>query len=287
MRFAVNPTFDAVKNWEGEYHADYLAANPNADGLFLDNENGKLPFAGTPVLESTANYSADSAALVAAIKRAIGNRSIVVNTAGGGTNAAAAGVTAAAGIAYEESLLRPTTANWSAVNDVAAVVNARLADNPTAKLILDSTPGNTSMLDARTRMGVLSYYYLLGDPNRTYLMFFGGSSPTSSWQDRWVPAAAVDIGQPVGAMTTFASGQDPENHNLQYKVYSRQYDNALVLFKPLSYTLGQSTGTTDNATATTHQLNGRYRLLYADGSLGPVITSITLRNGEGAVLMKA
>ena len=41
------------------------------------------------------------------------------------------------------------------------------------------------------------------------------------------------------------------------------------------------------ATATTHALGGNYRLLNADGSLGPIITSITLRNGEGAILIKA
>lgn len=285
MRFVVNPTFSAVSQWEGEYHADFLATKPHADGLFLDNQNGKLPF-DTPVVEATIGYTDDAANLVAAIKTAIGNRSIIVNTSGAMTGNAPNGVTREAGIAFEEFLLRPTTVNWSMVNDVASVVSKRLAASPTAEVILDSHPGSSSMLDARTRIGVLSYYYLLSDPNRTYLMFFGGYSPTSAWQNRWVPAAAVDVGNPQGAMTTFASGSDPANSQLQYKVYGREYGNALVLFKPLSYAIGKGTGTTANATATTHQLNGNYRVLRADGSLGPVVTTITLRNGEGAVLMK-
>jgi hypothetical protein len=97
----------------------------------------------------------------------------------------------------------------------------------------------------------------------------------------------VNVGLPTAAMTTFATGKDPQNASLTYKVYSRSYGNALVLYKPRSYTAGVGTGTTDDATATTHALNGSYRAVNADGTLGPVITQITLRNGEGAVLIKA
>jgi hypothetical protein len=46
-------------------------------------------------------------------------------------------------------------------------------------------------------------------------------------------------------------------------------------------------GTTASNTATTHQLGGSYRMVNADGTLGPVITSISLMNGQGAVLIKA
>jgi hypothetical protein len=60
----------------------------------------------------------------------------------------------------------------------------------------------------------------------------------------------------------------------------------LVLYKPLSYLNGR-TGTTDDATATVHRLNGNYRELHADGTLGPVVNSIRLRNGEGAILVRA
>ena len=84
----------------------------------------------------------------------------------------------------------------------------------------------------------------------------------------------------------FASGQDPSNRSLDYKVYARQYQNALVLYKPLSYTRG-TTGTLADNTATTHVLGGNYRVVNANATLGPVVTKITLRNGEGAVLVKA
>jgi hypothetical protein len=97
----------------------------------------------------------------------------------------------------------------------------------------------------------------------------------------------VNVGAATGAMRTFATGTDPANAALTYKVFARDYANALVLYKPLSYALGKGEGTTANSTATTHQLNGTYRRVNADGSLSAPVTSVTLRNGEGAILVKA
>jgi hypothetical protein len=46
-------------------------------------------------------------------------------------------------------------------------------------------------------------------------------------------------------------------------------------------------GSLSDNTATAHALGGTYRPLRADGTLGPPVTSITLRNGEGAILIKS
>ena len=46
-------------------------------------------------------------------------------------------------------------------------------------------------------------------------------------------------------------------------------------------------GGTGDATGTWHNLPGNYRVLNADGSLGATVTKVFLRNGEGAVLVKA
>ena len=75
------------------------------------------------------------------------------------------------------------------------------------------------------------------------------------------------------------------NADLAYKVYTRDYQNARVFYKPLSYTRGVS-GTLADNTATTHLLGGWYRPLRADGTLGAAVNKITLRNGEGAILVK-
>ena len=285
MRFVTNPSSAAVRTWAADYNERLLNANPLADGLFIDNAHGKLPF-DSPVKESTVSFTDDLAAMTAAVSRRVAPKWTVSNTAG--SQSEANGIAANSSAAFEEFLLRPNSVNWSGLESVANLVTQRLAsDSPSPYLIIDSYPDDKATTDPRTRSAVLSYYYLLADPQKTFLMFFGGDRPAAPWQDVFVPAATVDVGQPKAAMTTWATGTDPQNARLTYKIYGREYGKALVLFKPKSFAAGQGAGATDDATVTTHRLNGNYRVLNADGTLGPIITSIDLRNGEGVTLMKA
>jgi hypothetical protein len=285
MRFVTNPSSSAVRKWAADYHVRLLDSNPLADGVFMDNATGRVPFPGVSVLEPTSTFSTDSGALLAAVSRAIQPRWVLANTAGGGADAAP--LAAGSGGAFEEFLLRPMQATWSDVGDAANLVASRLAPGGAPYLVIDSYPGGGSPTDPRTQLATLSYYYLLGDPQRTFLIFYGGSNPSSSWTQHWSAAAAVDVGQPTGAMRVFLTGTDPANPALTYQVFARDYTNALVLYKPRSYKAGVGTGTTGNDTGTYTPLGGTYRQVNADGSLGPVVTAITLRNGEGAVLIKA
>jgi hypothetical protein len=284
-RFVTNPSASAVRKWAADYHVRLLNATPVADGIFMDNAHGKLPFAGTPVLEPTATYSSDSGALVAAVNRAIAPRWVMANTAGGTTEGDA--IAAGSAAVIEEFLLRPLDSNWSEVGDAANLVAERLNTTGSPYVVLDSLPTGGSPTDGRTQLATLAYYYLVGDPNRSMLMFYGGYSPSTSWTQHWSPAVTVNVGKPTGSMQLFATGKDPLSPSLTYKVFSRTYENGLVLYKPLSYAQGVGSGTLNDGTATTHALGGNYRRVNADGTLGPVISSITLRNGEGAVLIKA
>jgi hypothetical protein len=284
MRFVTNPSSVAVRQWAASYAKQILGQYPLASGIFLDNSPGKLPFSGTPVLEPTSTYGTDYGALVATVSRALAPNWVLANTAGGGSDATP--VSQGAAGSFEEFLLRPLQATWSDVGDVSNLVNERL-NQGSPYLVIDSYPGGGSPTDPRTQIATLAYYYLVGDPVRTFLMFYGGYNPSSSWTQHWSQAATVNIGTPTDSMRLFATGQDPENTSLTYKVFARDYTNGMVLYKPLSYTQGVGTGTTDNSTATTLQLGGSYRVVNSDGTLGAVITSISLRNGEGAVLVKA
>ncbi len=286
MRFVTNPSSTAVRTWAADYHERLLNANPLADGLFVDNSHGKLPFEGTPVKESVVSFTDDLAAMIDNVTRRVAPKWTVSNTAG--SVAEADGITAASTAAFEEFLLRPNSVNWSGLENVAALVARRLAaDAPSPYLILDSYPDTKATTDPRTRSAVLAYYYLLADPDKTFLMFFGGYQPAAAWRNVFVPAAAVDVGQPTAAMTVWATGTDPQRSDLAYRVYGREYGKALVLFKPTSFAPGKAAGTTDDATVTRHQLAGNYRVLNSDGTLGPIVTSVSLRNGEGVTLMKA
>src|SRR5581483_4383398 len=184
----------------------------------------------------TGTYSSDSGALMGAVWRAIAPKWVLANTAGGQSSADAVAANSAG--VFEEFILRPLDANWSEVGDAAGLVASRLAAPGSPYVVLDSYPAGGTATDSRTQLAALSYYYLLADPNRTFLMFNGGYSPSSSWVYHWSPAAAVNVGKPAGAMRLFASGADPQNPALAYKVLARDYENALVLYKPLSYATG-------------------------------------------------
>ncbi|MCZ2343330.1 MAG: hypothetical protein LC104_16280 [Bacteroidales bacterium] len=288
MRYVVNPSSPAVQQWAAQYQSRLLAANPIVDGLFVDNSNGRLPTGGAALIESTDNYKAEYVSLLATVRDTAFNKLIFTNTVGGLADAVPVAVESTGVI--EEFALRPMQATWSGVLDIAKLVSDRLnADIPVPYVVLDTYPGGGgSVSDPRTQLGALAYYYLMADPDRTMIMFFGGDNPAADWDKTWIHAAEVNVGRPTGAMTVWATGSDPENPALDYRVYSRDYGQAVVLFKPRSYKLGQGTGTINDATATQHQLTGNYQLLNADGTRGPVQTNptITLRNGEGAILLK-
>jgi hypothetical protein len=285
MRFATNPANGGFRNWAIAYSKSFLAQHPGADGLFLDNSFGRLQADPAGVRESFTRYADDYASLVGSIDSAIGPKWVLANVAGSG---ASEDPLAKYGISYvDEFALRPLSANWQQFLDVSAQLAHRFdLMGPRGYAILDTYPAGGSPTDPRTEIAALAYYYLLADPDRTFVMFNGGFEPSSAWSRHWTDAVKYDIGKPRGDWSVFAQGRDPERSYLTYKVFERSYDRALVLYKPLSYAVGR-TGTTDAATATYQQLPGRYRELRADGTLGPVVMSVRLRNGEGAILIRA
>src|SRR5262249_37245971 len=160
------------------------------------------------------------------------------------------------------------THTWAQFRDLADKVARGLsASFPPGYLILDTLSSGGSSTDPRTRLAALAYYYLLADRHATMLMTWGGEEPASAWSRHWFDAIGYDVGSPQSAGSVFATGSDPSNGSLAFNVYQRRYANALVLYKPLSYTSGKGTGTTGPETATTHDLGGTYRPLTADATL--------------------
>jgi hypothetical protein len=251
----------------------------------VDNASGLLPiFNNAPVRESVAGYVAAYGSLLNVIGQAVQPRWLLANSAGGGTTADTV-VQHIQGY-FEEFMLRPLAQTYTQFEGLAAQVARRAAlKAPAPYAVFDSSYQGGSPTDPRTQLATLAAYYLLQDPATTFLDPFGGSEPATSWTRHWIPAAAYDVGQPAGGWSLFATGPDPANTALTYRVYQRTYGNALVLYKPLSSGNSVPGGLAD-ATATVHALGGSYALLQADGTLGPVVTSVTLRNGEGAILIK-
>jgi hypothetical protein len=284
-RFATNVGNPFFQQWTADYAFRFLQANPGADGLFMDNSLSKIAFDPKTIKESLDNYAQNYANLLAQVNQRIAPKWVIANVAGGGVSV---DNLAKLGISYlEEFALRPMSASYSQFEDVAGNLERRLSlSNGKSYAILDSLATGDQELNPRWQIGTLAYYYLLADPNQTLLMFNGGNEPNSTWARHWSAAAEFDVGQPTDEWSVFGQGRDPNNGSMTYKVYERHYDNALILYKPLSYFQGKA-GTTADSTATTHNLGGTYRPLNADGTLGAPITQITLRNGEGAILVRA
>src|SRR5579875_499934 len=285
MRFATNPGDAAFRAWAVQYQVQILENNPWASGLFMDNSTGVAPASPSSVLEPISTYSTDYATLLYEIGKAIAPKWILANTSGGG-NSANPTVQMVQGY-FEEFGIRALSQNYAQFEQLAATVATRAAlASPSPYAVLDSYPQGGAPTDPRTEMATLAYYYLLANPGTTFLDYDGGYDTTGPWSQHWFPALNVNIGQPLGSWSLLASGADPANQALTYRIYQRSFTNALVVYKPLSYGNGV-TGTTADDTATTVALDGAYYPLQADGTLGAPITSITLRNGEGAILIKA
>jgi len=145
----------------------------------------------------------------------------------------------------------------------------------------------------RNKIFTLATYYLQAydTPYAPTFYYYGGRDHRN--QDNrvynWFNAIEYNVGQPEGDYYVFATGSDPEKTSLTYKIFGREYNNALVLVKPLPYGSWNGSFQTGSAlpvTATLHTLPGTYRLLNSDGTLGEPITQISLRNQEGAILIK-
>ncbi|MEW6357592.1 MAG: putative glycoside hydrolase [Planctomycetota bacterium] len=66
----------------------------------------------------------------------------------------------------------------------------------------------------------------------------------------------------------------------KWEVLARRYEKALVLVKPSVCPMY------GDETATTHELDGVYAPLRADGTLGPPARTVSLRNAEAAILIR-
>jgi hypothetical protein len=285
MRPATNPSNANFRTWLIDFEERFLRSHPLADGVFVDNSGGKPPAPNQAVLENTLNYTADYGALMNALTKAVAPHWVLVNTSNGtsGTNAIVGGTSAY----FEEFALRPLSGTYQQFEDLANTIAARQSSHGSHPpyAILDSLPLGGSPGDPRTQLTTLAEYYLLADPKYTFLDFFGGFAPSTQWSQHFSQAVNFNVGQPRGDWSLYTAGLDPSNHSLTYHVYSRQYANALVLYRPLSYASSSGVrGSLGGDSASTIQLHGTYRVLHADGKLGGPVTSIRLRNGEGAIL---
>ena len=141
---------------------------------------------------------------------------------------------------------------------------------------------------------ILSTHYLVNHAN-AYFMFHKGNAgnyggyPYGNFETtHWHQNMEINVGTPVTKTGTDYWGETNTNRFYEfasgtgYKILAREYSNALVL-------ANFGSGGWDNIgnNQTTHQLDGTYYPLLENNTLGAGITSITLGQSEGAILLKS
>lgn len=299
-----------------------LADDPSPwDGAMYDVVDGKWMYLGNPIGPvSLVEYPGDSSAQTDAWAQGIAAYLSYADTqyhplgklVGGNTSAGfRTDIDATLDFALRENWWNSNFSNWYFENRPGGFFD------PTAfwrqaqtsgklqllqvQMLLKNSLGDYATVWNRDKLFALSTFYLGQNPATDYFNAWWGYYYGPNLAFYYVPAIEVDIGQPApppSAATTwiqgaylFATGTDTTVADglSKYRVYARNYTKGLVLVKPRSdrvTSVGTVGGLGDN-TATTHQLPGLYYPVNADGTLGALTSQITLRNTEGAILVKA
>jgi PKD repeat protein len=121
--------------------------------------------------------------------------------------------------------------------------------------------------------------------DETLLFLFGGAgNPAEAGWDTltWrgcVEVAQAELGSAVGEPYAYAEGTDPTGKT--YRVWARHYENGLTLVR----NRGNYNQGIEPETATSVALHAAFQPVAPEGEIGAAVSSITLRNGEGAILL--
>lgn len=287
-RWVVNPADAGLRAYQGQRLAGAAA---DADGLFLDEHSAADiadPLASFKVAEypDLNVYLRDMVSMVAAEKAAVGTKILALNTSNY-TTSWEAQLVAAAKAAHMEAINSAFSAEmekrWTFI-ETALAAGARLEMPAGGTAPSGYSAGNSATAAARQHLFELASYYMVMPAAQDRLFFNPGVKWSTDFASQWLKAIETDIGAPTAGRKVIAEGKDGTGH--AYRVWSRDYDRALVVARPVVSWDGQQFGDESKATVTLPS-GDQYRPLQADGTLGAAVTTIALRTGEAAILIKA
>jgi len=290
-RWLINPSDPGAR----AYTIDrYRRLVQGTDGVFIDEASSGdiIPRVRGSVEFAQGGYEADYTSLLAAVKREIGGKTIMLNTAEYMKDFDRANAVAAGAVHLElfnNPLKTQMLERWRWVEellslgvavDLASPYPASWADQHSSEY----PKGNYATSGQRLRMWELASYYMVvgAKPDGLY---FHLKAP--DWQtpfaNYWLPAIEANIGHPVGPRSEKAQGVDPTGQ--PYTIYQRDFDRALVLIRAQR---GWDVQNYRDATAVEVALptGESWYPLKADGTLGAAVTSVKLRNSESLILVK-
>ena len=277
------------------YQADRLKRVAEGEaGVFLDEFGGPMYGAikATDEFATAEDYLASEAQLISQAHAAIAPRILLINIAEYWRPTDSAIVVAGGGAQLERTnypLTDRLEGRWKQIDNLQAAgvyteFVGLLSYTEWARVPISHqsfNAGNYESVTDRGQMAQLASYYMVvpADPQR--LSF----DQQNYWNVRpdsvWATAVEKDVGHPIEARHVIASGKDPVGQS--YRVYARQFENAYVLIRPAVDWRPTLYG---DQTGVSIPLEKPMRLLHRDGSLGPPVTTIMLRNVEAAVLFK-
>jgi hypothetical protein len=143
------------------------------------------------------------------------------------------------------------------------------------------SPGMYRSTVERGQMQQLANYYMAvpADPQRFSF------DQQNMWNVRpdtvWAPAVEADVGHPREARHVIATGVDAAGQ--KYRIWARDFDHAYVVVRP---SIDWHKQIYADSTGIAVPLPSPMRPLHRDGTLGPAVSSVTLRDVEAAILFK-
>jgi hypothetical protein len=286
-RFALNPGDAGARAYQRDRFKEVIS---DADGLFLDEHgSGDMSdnLSSLKIVEypSFATYQTDMVSWLADLKAAVAPKTLAINTA---TYISSwdTQMAKAAGGSHAEGINNPFRADleqrWDfmeALNKAGAAVEMVPAgDTPT-----NFTAGSSATALARRKLFQLASYYMVVPSPTDLLRFNWGPDWTTPYSTQWYKAIEVDVGKPTGVRQIMGEGKDPAGHS--YRVWSREFENAVVFVRPVIEWTAQSY---DDGTALTITMpaGDTYLPLSTDGTVGAPTDRVTLRASESAILLR-
>ncbi len=135
----------------------------------------------------------------------------------------------------------------------------------------------------RLQEAAAAYYYAVKQPGMRAGLFVDTSNPPRTHSTVFF---GYDVGAAVDAAPSLAWATGTDAAAAAFSIFKRDYANARVLWRPKT---AASSSLADAGISSSVSLGGTYKRLQIapDGTLeqGPNITTIQLRNGEGAILV--
>jgi hypothetical protein len=304
-RYMYNPGYEGFQQYEAGRLHDIATAirdeNPEwgsaqGSGVFVDERDSEPDFpsisGGGTILEymrhqseATDDYNTGAVSLIRCETERLASERIVYPNIGNYTDEWADSLVIAASGALAEACLSPARAREPTWWDQAKTYteNERFFVASTAHNLVDQWisgyTGSPNYLTGndRHRMFCLANYYM----GKTDSVYFGLKG---AWDrpldEQWFLAIEHDVGQPTSDYYTHSTGVDPNGWN--YTVFARDYTKAKILFRPKGR---WDYHTYDASTSITSTLDGEYHVLQPDGSVGGGISTVSLKNSEGVILI--